>query len=61
MNDRINGVALVVYAALLGWYAHAWWRQERRNIAWEAAQKAMEQVRFQQEHSQPPPAEAGAT
>jgi len=53
---------LVVYAAVLGWVAHSWWRNERRNIAWEAAEKAREQIEFAaQLHKQPQPTEAGAT
>jgi len=37
MNDRFNSVVLVVYAAVLGWYACKWWRYEREQIVWDTA------------------------
>lgn len=40
MNER--SVILVVYAAVLGWYACKWWESEKRFLAWDAAEKADE-------------------
>jgi hypothetical protein len=61
MNERVNTVVLVVYAAVLGWVAHSWWLAERRSIAWEAAEKAREQIDFAaQLHQRPPAPEASA-
>lgn len=62
MNDR-SVILLAVYAAVLGWVAHSWWRNERRSIAWEAADKVREQQSFEAELGQrvPPPAAAASS
>jgi len=39
-----RNVVLVVYAAVLGWYLHSWWREEKERIAWRAAETARESL-----------------
>jgi hypothetical protein len=62
LNDR-SVILLAVYAAVLGWCAHTWWRNERRSIAWEAAEKVREQNHFEATLGQrvPPAAESPTT
>jgi len=59
MYDR-QCVVVAIYAAMLGWFAHAWWRSEKENIAWEASRKARDAMEwdatFHRGEPQPVPA-----
>lgn len=62
MNDSVRNLVLVVYAAVLGWVANSWWREEKDRIAWRAAEKAREHLQFEADmRAQPAAAESSSS
>ena len=52
---------MVVYAAVLGWVAHGWWREEKERIAWRAAEKARAHLQFEADMAARQPAESSGS
>ena len=53
--------ALVVYAAMLGWVAHRWWREEKERIAWDAADEVQRREQWLKDHPPPQASEASVS